>query len=810
MTMFVQDLRYGLRRMKATPVFTAAAIATFALGLGVNSAVLSLAYTLFLKPPPVAEPSRVVHIDATIANQSPLNSFGLSYPDYLYYRDHARAFETLAAHYPTSPMHIVTPEGGVGIEASVSSANYFTALRLQPAAGRFFTPEEDRVAGRDAVAVLSYELWQRRFGTDPKVLGSPVRINGTTFTVIGIAPADFHGVLGLQESVDVWIPTAMLTMGYRYCDGFARDCRIINMVGRLADGVTMEDAQAEMSVLARQVEAAFPATNKGRGLIVRPAQGVRINEQVSSAPLVTLLAAAAALVLLVASANVAGLLLARGLQRRKEIAIQRALGAGQWRLVRQLLVESALLSLAGGIAGVITGMWSADLLEGLFGFELSLDPRIIASGFGLALVTGVVTGVGPALYATSGHAMPALKDETVGGGTWRGRMRDALIVVQVAVAVVLLASSGLVVRSFLNVHHGPGFDPDGLIVPRLRPSLVGYSAERSWAFQREVIRRLEQTPGVIAVSPADIPPLPRWGMVPGQITVSSSSSSAAQPVNVATTPVGPRYFATLGVSLLEGREFDERDDSTAPRRAIVNETLARRVWPNGGALGSVVTIDRAPVEIVGVVKNTQYLSVGAQPLPIVYFNFWHQDNSALRTHDSRTHIRVAGDAAAMLATIRSVIASVDSDVPVSDIVPLSARINQEFAALRTARVMFVAFGVLTLVLSAIGLYAALNFAVGQRKREIAIRLALGANRFGIGRLVVQRGSLVLLLGVIAGLVLSLGVGPVLASMLYGVSPRDPLTLVAGPSILILVALVGIWLPTRRAMTLDPLAVLRSE
>ncbi len=796
--------------MKATPVFTAAAIATFALGLGVNSAVLSLAHTLFLKPLPVPEASKVVLIDATIANQPLLNSFTLSYPDYLYYRDHARTFETLAAHYASSPMHILTPEGGVGIEGSVTTANYFTALKLQPAAGRFFTSEEDRVPGRDAVAVLSHELWHRRFAADPAILGSAVRINATTFTVVGIAPEGFRGILGSQEAVDVWIPTAMLTMGYRYCDGFARDCRIINMVGRLAAGKTMADAQAEMTVLAQQLEVAFPQTNKGRGLIVRHAQGVRVNEQASNKPIVALLAAAAALVLLVSSANVAGLLLARGLQRRKEVAIQRALGANQWRLVKQLLVESSVLSLAGGAAGVITALWSIDVLEGLFGFELSLDVRIIAAGFALALVTGVVTGVGPALFATGGDAMPALKDETVGGGVWRARMREALIVVQVAVAVVLLASSGLVVRSFLNVQHGPGFDPDRLIVPRLRPSLLGYSADRSWAFQREVIRRLEQTPGVIAASPADLLPLPRWGMVPAEMFVRSAPPDRAQPVSVATTPVGPRYFATLGVPLVEGREFDDRDDASAPRRAIVNDTLARQFWPQGGALGHIVTIDRTPVEIVGVVKNTQYLSALAQPLPIVYFNFWQQDSSSRRTHDARTHIRVSGDAAAMLPTILHVIASVDPDVPVSDAVPLSHRIDEEFSALRTARAMFVAFGVLTLLLSSIGLYAALAFVVGQRKREIAIRLALGASRLGIGRLVLQRGSVVLFLGLGVGLALSFGAGPLLASMLYGVRPRDPLTLIAGPAILVLVALVAIWLPTRRAMSLDPLVVLRSE
>jgi predicted permease len=810
MTTIAQDIRYGLRRMKATPLFTAAAIATFALGLGVNSAVLSLAHTIFLKPLPVADASRVVLVDATVPRQPPLYAFSISYPDYLYYRDHARTFEALAGHYGTSPMQITTPAGPVGITGSVSTANYFTALRLQPVVGRFFTPDEDRVPGRDAVVVLSHRLWRSSFGADDAILGQPVRINGTTFTVLGVAPDGFRGVLGPQDAVDAWIPTAMFKVGYRYCDGFARGCNMINMVGRLGEGVSIADAQAEMTLLAQQVADAYPETNKGRGLIVRPARGVRINEQTQYTSIVSMVAVAAALVLLVSSTNVAGLLLARGLQRRKEMAIQLALGASQSRLVRQFLVESSLLSLAGGVAGVLVALWSGDIMRGFFRLDLTVDLRVLAIGFGVAFVVGLVTGVGPAVQATRTDTMPAMKDESAGAGTRRTRVREALIVVQVAVSVVLLAASGLVVRSFVNVQHGPGFDPDRLIVPRLRPSLLGYSAERSWAYQREVIRRLEETPGVIAASPAEVPPLPRWGLIVLPMEDPALASSQATPVQIGATSVGPRYFTTLGVPLVEGREFDDRDTATAPRRAILNESLARRFFPQGGATGRQVRIGQATVEIIGVARNVQYVSALDDSPLVAYLNYWQQDTRPTRNHDSRTHIRVAGDAAAMLPTILNVIASVDPDVPVSEVVPLSGRLEQEFYALSTARAMFVIFGVLTLLLSSIGLYAALAFAVGQRKREIAIRMALGANRVRVGGLVLRRGSIVLLWGLAAGLLLSLGLGPILASMLYGVSPRDPLTLVAGPSILVLVALVAIWLPTRRAMTLDPLVVLRSE
>ena len=814
-----QDLRYAIRRMKDTPGFTVAAIATLALGLGVNSAVLSLAHAIFLKPLPLPEASRLMLVDQTLPTRPPIYAFGLSYPDYLYYRDHARTFAGLAAHYATSPMHVSTPEGGFSLLGSVVTANYFSVLRLQPGIGRFFTDEEDRIPDRNPVAVLSHALWRGRFSADPQILGTAVRINGTDFTIVGIAPEHFRGILRGLDPVDVWIPTAMFKVGYRYCDGFARGCRIVNLVGRLADGTTMQDAQTELTLLARQLETTFPETNKGRGVVVRPARGVRVDEQTRNEPVMAIMAVAAALVLLVSSANVAGLLLARGLRRRKEIAIRLALGASRGRLIRQLLVESTLLAVAGGAAGLIVAVWATDLARGFFGvtgeggdkyFEQSLDLRVIAAGFAVALATGLATGIAPALQATRTSALPALKDDTAGAGSRRTRLREGLIVVQVAVSVLLLAASGLVVRSFFMVHRGPGFDPDAVVLLRLRPSLIGYTAERSWAFQREVIRQLETIPGVIAASPANNPPLPRWGMGSVPIQMAGDTSDPAGAFRAATTHVGPRYFKTLGVPLVEGREFDDRNRTDGPRVAIVNETLARHFWPAGGAAGSVVAIDGRPVEIVGVVKNFQYLSAFEQPQPIVYFDFWQQDTANNWSHDSRTHVRVAADAAAMLPQIRRTIAAIDADVPVSNAGPLSVQLDSAFAEVRAARTFLVTFGALALVLSMIGLYAALAFAVGQRTREIAIRMALGAARMDVGRLVLQRGAAIVLAGVVIGVTASALVGPLLAHLLYGVSPRDPLTLLAGPSLLALVALLAIWLPARRAMAMDPMAALRSE
>jgi predicted permease len=812
----LQDARIAVRRMKQAPAFTAAAIAVLALGLGLNSAVSSLAYALFLKPLPVDEASRILLVDQTLASDA-RRGFQLSFPDYIYYRDHARAFADLAAHYSTSPMNVVTPGGAFNGSGSVVTANYFGLLRLRPALGRFFSPDEDRVPGRNPVAVLSHDLWRTRFGADAGILGTAVRINGTAFTVIGIAPEGFHGILSGLTPNDVWIPTAMFGVGYRYCDGLARGCNVVGLVGRLNDRVSIRDAQAEMDVLARQLESTFPDTNKGRGVAVRPARGIRIQEQSRDAPIVALLAGAAALVLVIASANVAGLMLARGLRRRKEIAIRFALGASRGRLIRLLLVESVSLALAGSVAGFFVAFWATGVLRGFFGpssgdgvnLDLALDLRVVLVGIAVAVLTGVLTGISPALQATRPDTVSAMKGETAGAGTPRSILREGLIVVQVALSVVLLGSSGLLVRSFFLLHRGPGFDPDAVVLVRLRPSLVGYTNDRAWDFQREAIRRLESLPGVAAASPASVPPLPGWSRPVLPVRLAGDAAAPSDAFNTATTVVGPRYFTTLGAGVVAGREFDDRDTPTGPRVALVNETLARRLWPNGGAVGSSVTIGPNRCEVVGVVKDLQWVNAVETPEPIAYLNYWQQARNSL-SQDSRTHVRVSGNAAALLPEIRRAIAAVDPDVPISEAQSLGRQLDSHFSAVRAARTMLVVFGALALVLSTIGLFAALAFAVGQRTREIALRMALGASRADVGQLVFRRGAAIVAIGAVAGLAACAAAGPLLAHLLYGVSPRDPLGLLTGPLVLGAVALLAIWLPARRAMGLDPMAALRSE
>jgi predicted permease len=811
-----QDVRYAIRGK--SPGFTLAAVATLALGLGLNASICSLAYALFVRPLPFDDAGRLAFVDQTFIGR-PALGYPLSYPDYVYYREQTHRFAELAAHYPTSPMQVVTSESTFNVSGAVVTANYFNVLRLRPAVGRFFAVEEDRVQGRDPVVVISHDLWRTTFNLDPRALGTDIRINGTAFRIIGVTPEGFRGVVRGIEPNTVFIPSAMFKVGYRYCDVAVRTCRIVGLIGRLQPDASIADAQTEMSALASQLEAQFPDTNRSRGVQVRAARGVRIQEQTRSQSIVALLATSAGLVLLVAAANVAGLLLARGLRRRKEIAIRLSLGATRGRLIYQLLVESILLSTIGGAAGLIVAVWATDVLRQFFGVnysgealnvDLSLHPGVAAIALIVAVATGVLTGVAPAFSATKSEAVPALKDDTAGASARRSTLRDGLIVCQVAVSIVLLAGGTLLAQSLMSIHRGRGFDPDGIVMIRLRPSLVDYDADRSWAFQREVLRRLEALPGVVAASPANIPPLPGWGTRPQPVAREGEVIDPDHAFRVATTPVGPKYFATLGTGVIEGREFDDRDSPNGPRVAILNETVARRLFPSASPVGRRLTLGNQPFEVVGVVKDSQFLSVVDQPVPMVYLNFWQQDRSEAWARDSRTHIRISGNAVAILPEIRRTIAAIDPNVPLAEVQVLGNQLNYAFSDVRAARALLLTFGGLALGLSAIGLYAALAFAVVQRTREIAIRVALGAARTDVSALIFRYGFAIVALGTVIGTIAALAMGPLLAHLLYGVSPRDPGALLVGPVVLTVIALLAIWLPTRRALSVDPMLALRAE
>jgi predicted permease len=814
-----QDARFGLRTLARSRGFAVAALATLALGIGANAAIFSLVNALLLQELPVPNASALVHVYQTRPDR-PGDYFPLSLVDYRFYHEHAEAFEELGAHYPTAPLHLIAGETTEAVTGSVVTAGYFRLLGLSPAAGRFFGDDEDRVPGRDAVAVISHGFWQRRFGGSPEAIGATIGLNGTTFTIIGVVPKDFVGVVIGGPALDVWIPSAMFRVGYRYCDALQRGCTVVQMIGRLRGDRSIAAAQRELDILAGRLEAAYPADNNGLGVRAVPARGSYPVQRVEADRPVKVLLVTVGLVLLIACANLAALLLARGMHRRKEIAIRLALGASRSRLIRQLLVESLLLSLSGGALGLLVATWVKEYLLTFYAtdyagralnFSLEIDRVVILSTLGLSILTGVIFGLVPALQASRPDVVPVLKDETSAGGFRRSRLRDALIVTQVAASIVLLVGAGLLVRSLTTIYRGPGFDPGPVVLLRLRPSLVEYDVPKARAFQRRVIERLEALPGVLSASPGES--FPYLGGGGGVTPVWLPGRSAERPEDafrVALSKVGPRYFKTIGARVVEGREFGEQDGKQAPRVAVVNEVLARRFWPDGRAAGQTLVVDGLPHEVVGVVRLVPYHNLTEQPAPGLFLNYWQYESADAWAADSRTHVRVAGDAAAMLPALRREIAAVDPNVPISEDYPLTLRLEHTFKPLRVARSMLTGIGFLAGLLSAIGLYGGLAYNVARRTREIAIRIALGADRGSVAGLVLRQGAGLTLAGVAIGLVGAFVASRFLSSLLYGVDPHDRLTFIAVPVALCTVALLASYVPARRATRVDPMIALRYE
>ncbi|HYX20655.1 MAG TPA: ABC transporter permease [Thermoanaerobaculia bacterium] len=816
MSGFLQDLRYAARGIRRSPGFSAVAILILGLGTGASTTIFSLVDALYLKTLPARESGRLVEIYQT---RRPGEYFNLSYLDYLFYRSHTRSLSGLAAHYSHAPINLVTAAGSREINGSVATASYFEVLGLKPRLGRFFAPDEDRVPGRDPVAVIGFGLWQREFGGDPHVLGRVLRLNGTPFTVVGVAPENFHGVPLGGLATDVWIPSAMFRVGYRYCDAFAPGCRVVTMIGRLAPGRSLEESREELAVEARDLAAANPDDHRDLGLFVTPARGVDPEYRQETGMVAPTLLALAGLLLAATCANLAGLLLARGSVRRREIAIRTALGAARGRLMRQLLVESVLLSLAGGALGVVLAFWGKDLVGAFYAadsegrrayFGLALDPIVLAAALFTGMSTGVVFGLAPALHATRPGRGAGFHEATSASRSDRHRLRDALVVAQVAISVVLATGACLLVRSVTRVYRGPGFDPSRVVLLRLRPSLVAYGPEQASAFQREVIRRLGDVPGVVSASPAERPPLPGWG---GDLAIWLRGHEPDLPehgLHVLNNRVGPRYFETLGIPLVEGREFDDRDKTGMPEVAIVNESLAKRLWPRGGALGSTVVAEGRPMTVVGVVRDAQYRSPSQPAPPFLYASYWQTPTIDTRPIDSRTHVRIEGNPREVLQRVRREIAAIDPGVPISEDRPLTEWLDYAFQPLRVAGAVLATFGGLALLLAAIGLYGLLAYSVGRRTREIAIRMALGADAGRVARSVVRGGAALAATGAVLGLVATLISASLLDRFLVDVSPNDPVALAGGVVLLIVVAALASYLPARKASRIDPLVALRNE
>jgi predicted permease len=807
----LQDLRYGLRILRKNPGFTVAAVLSLALGIGANLTIFSFVDAFFLRPIPAREPEQLVTVEAR--RNGRWNAY-YAYPAYTHYRDHSKSFEALAAHYSTAPLNLVIEGNARMANGAVVSANYFSILGIQPRLGRFFLPEEDAVPDRNPVVVISYRMWQDHFGGDPAALGKELSLNGAACQIIGVAPADFPGVLAGFPN-EFWLPAMMLHLGYRGCDALTNaQCKPLQLLGRLAPGRTLAEAEAELNLLAQQLAATFPA-EQGRVISLRPALGVRMIEREGFAYQMQLLMTVTGLLLLIACANVAGLLLVRGAARRKEIAVRLCIGAGRGRLIRQFLTESLLLALAGGGLGLLLSRWARDLLATFYNtsndvqYDLSLSSRALLYALALTLFTGLLSGLLPTLQATRHDLTRALKDEGASQRPRRQRLRSALVIGQVALSLALLVAAGLLLRSESHIRQGANFDPLHVAAVRLRPRLLNHRPEQAQAFTREVARRLEATPGVESVTLGSGTGL-AW-LSGGEVRVrlpEQAAQRAEEQLQVEYQEIAPRFFKTLKIPLLEGREFNEGDRPGAQRVVIINETLARRLWPQGEARERTLVLNDQPYQVVGVSKDAQLYNAFDGPQPFLYLPYWQ--NNIRPQIDARLLIRVAGDPETMLPGLLRVIASVDQQVPLDEVTPLTRQINTVFKSVMLTSAVLTWAGALAFFLSMLGLYGVLAFAVGARTREIGIRMALGAEARDVLRLVIAQGLRLALAGVGIGLPAAYAATRTVKGLLYGVSATDALTFIVTALSLLLVALLACWIPARRATQVDPLVALRYE
>jgi putative ABC transport system permease protein len=803
----VQDLRYGVRSLRHHLGFAATAVLTLALTAGALATVFSLANALLLRRPDVEHPEELVVVSATRRQGRILA--GVSYSDYARLRDQAKTLRGLAAHYSTAPLWVTIGNRSAELSGAVVSANFFPLLGVRPALGRFFAEAEDRVPGRDAVAVLSHELWRDRFGSSPGVLGTKVRINAVPFVVIGVASASFRG-LG-QSPNDIFIPTMMLRVGYRWCDPESVLCGPLSMIGRLAEGRSVEDARAELSAL---MPAAWERAPEGEnsGLTVFAPRGAAQRPEPEEVRSVMLLVLVAGLLLLVGCANLAGLLVARGSARGRELAVRAALGASRMRLLRQLMTEALLLALAGAGGGLLWSIGLGRVLQARFysvsgeGYRTTLDLapdlRVFFATLLLSIVAAFLFGLIPALRSIGAGGVQTLKIQSLAMSA-RSHASRWLIGVQAAVAVGLVAVAILLAASARRMADGLNFDPSHVALMRLRPRLLEYTPARAQAFQREVVRRLESLPGVRSVSLIGTGVALR--LLGGDVALPDWDAQKAIPSRYGE--VGPRYFETLRTPVLRGREFDDHDRPEAPLVAVVDETLARALWPDADGLGRLILVNGRPHAVVGIVGDVPLEARSSEPRPSVYVPYWQQPGEV----DARYCVRVEGDAATSLATLVREVNRIDPDVPVTEALTLSFQLAHGMLRPVRLNATFLGYAAgLALVLCAVGLYGTLAFSVSRRTREMGIRMALGAARREVFGLVLGEGMRVVALGAVAGVGLALLGARLVGHLLYGAAGGDGLTYAMAGLLVAGVGLVACWIPARRAARVEPTIALRAE
>jgi len=810
-----EDLRYGLRALAKNPGFTAVCIASLALGIAPTTTIFTLVNAILLRPLPVQDPASLAAI-YTVDSRNP-GFWGCSYPNYKDYRDQNQVFSSLLLYTGIGFNLTGGPEPRL-VMGQLASANYFSALGVSAVVGRGFLPEEDASAGASPVAVISNRFWRREFGGDQAVLSRTVNLNGRPYRIVGVAPEGFEG-LNTLTATDIWVPMTMYQELYP-APALVNQRRYLmfSVVGRLKPGVTLPQAQAAMQTITQDLEKQYPQENRGRRVLLTSVTDAAIppgsRTQINRAG--TVLVVVSAVVLIIACGNLANLLLARAAARTREITIRLAMGASRWRLVRQLLTESVLLAVLGGLAGLLFAVWARDLLWSMrppafthAAVRMQLDRTVLAYNFAISVLTGLVFGLVPALRATRADLAADLKERGAGQpASFRGRwnVRALLVMAQVAFSAVALVGAGLFVRSLRNADRfDPGFDSTHLGIVVFNVADHGYNEAQGRDFQQRVLERAGAIPGVLAATLANDWPL--HVSLSRTMAIEGRQSAAAGSGQIVLSEfVQPGFLRAVGVPLLRGRDFTAQDGKTSPRVAIVNETAANAYWPGENPVGKRVRFfgENASAEVIGVARTANYQAIGEAPKPFVYLSMvqYYFPTAVL-------YIRTAGEPDAVLGTVRREVQALDRNL-LLQAESVHTTIRESLWAQRLSAGLLAVFGLLALLLATIGIYGVVSYLVAQRVREFGIRMALGATAADVQVMLLREGIRLVAGGVLAGMVLSLVGSRAVESMLFVVSSRDAVTFVLVPSLLTLVAILACWIPARRATRINPMVALRDE